>query len=343
MKKLPIIILFDAHCDAKSKKVLHKLIPILTQEGYNAYCHEVRPNWSSDEIIEKKKSWIESSKSVQEKLSFFGDIKSITKFQFFNIISPNLKNANAFEEVYFRMLCLESDIAVLDTMRLASRNGYAIKGIDMAHFDRSMNPKGIQARGDIRCFRDQAMAQNMLSLYNTGHGVLASIGAAHASIISILCEHEIQDEIIYRIIFSDDCDKGTLDILNDIVEKFPFLESKKVNLESQASIDACVKDILQEVKLKQDYQYEILEGNTQSRILTGYFGAQFKTMMRKGYYVDAVLHKESKEELQNIHNELMFLGIESSIKKLDSTLSLVITDINTKEVGDKVMSIQNRR
>lgn len=55
------------------------------------------------------------------------------------------------------------------------------------------------------------------------------------------------------------------------------------------------------------------------------------------------VQKESKEELQNIHSELMFLGIESSIKKLDSTLSLVITDINTQEVGDKVMSIQNRR
>jgi hypothetical protein len=198
MKKPPIIILLNAHCDTKSKKVLHKLIPILTQEGYNAYCHEVSPNCSSDEII-------------------------------------------------------------------------------------------------------------------------------------------------YRIIFSDDCDKDTLDVLNDIVKKFPFLESKKVNLESQASIDACVKDIMQEVELKLDYQYEIFEGNTQSRILTGYFGAQFKTMMRKGYYVDAVLHRESKEELQNIHSELMFLGIESSIKKLDSTLSLVIMDINTQEVGDKVMSIQNRR
>ena len=98
--------------------------------------------------------------------------------------------------------------------------------------------------------------------------------------------------------------------------------------------------IIKEIKSKNtQYQEEVIGGNSQSFFLIQIFKVDFKAFMRRGYYVDALLDIDQTNDSEGIISRLQKANIQTHKISLFGKNHLVIPEVNTKEVADKIYTL----
>jgi hypothetical protein len=123
----------------------------------------------------------------------------------------------------------------------------------------------------------------------------------------------------YKIIANNDTLSGHTHLLNEKNVKF-FRDR-----------------IIKEVTKKTSYKEEVAGDNSHSKFLSQCFKTSFKAFLRPGYHIDALLDlRVSSNEIQK---RLSGAGIQTYNISLDEQNYLVIPNVNTKEIADRIRTI----
>lgn len=174
--------------------------------------------------------------------------------------------------------------------------------------------------------RDTVMTDHLFRLHVAHKAIIVQLGVLHfRGITKRLKERGLSDKDMiccfsYSILSHE---------INAALKSGQVSGCTTVKAETSAEIDFLAKKILQEVKSKKISALAIAE-NTQSRFLSDFFKVNFQASIKPEYYVDAVLKMDQMNE--EIQYKLNHVGIKTH----RAHNYWVISNINTKDVGDRI-------
>ncbi|MBA2368573.1 MAG: hypothetical protein H0V82_06075 [Candidatus Protochlamydia sp.] len=346
---LPILIIFERHWDEAPKQLLNELIPKLSYEGYNTFCVEAGSERSENDIISNFYIELErTSKLNFQALQYLekrgiglkGRLSDLSYEDLSELMRLHV-SSQRFLEVAEKIKHLPALLLYKDTLNLAFKHFYNLTGVDNGKdLDAILSANMEEKHNQIiqrELSRIQSQADRLFELYQKKKGVIFLDGALHSKkLIAKLKEKGLKEnDLIYYFPHSSQHYSRTVNDFEAMGEE--SIPDINFCLSSNKDFKVFSQKIITEIQLKnKNYLEEITEGSYASKYLTKFFAAPFKAFLRHGYYVDALLLKDSTSSIERITKILHEKNISSETLCLNEKEYLLIRNINTKEVSDMV-------
>ena len=227
----------------------------------------------------------------------------------------------------------------------AARLSMSLKGIDidskdfdeMTSHDLSRRMSAISLRENHRI---TTMFQNLVTLRTEQEGgVIFACGALHAKgLIDAFKKHDLQNEILYYFPHSASIYDESLDdiriLLDDTLVDHTYLLT-------QIDIKLFGERIIREITGKTRYKREILGYNSHSHFLNECFKTTFRTFLRPGYHVDALLDVTEPVDIEDIQQRVAAVGVQTHNISLDGRGYLVVPNVNTRDIAERIRKISS--
>ena len=181
------------------------------------------------------------------------------------------------------------------------------------------------------------MFQNVVQLRaRQEEGIVFSCGMRHAKgLIDEFKKHGLQDEVLYYFPHSSDrYDESADDITLNMTAS---LESHTYLL-SQVDMKPFEEKVLQDITAKTRYKSE-LNSNFHTQFLSERCNAHFRPFLRPGYHVDALVDVADVPDIEDIQRRVIAAGIQTHNISLDGRTYLVIPNVNTSAIADRIRRI----
>lgn len=344
-----IVVIFERHWDMAPKQVLKHLIPGMAEEGYDTLCfefphdvpeHKILPAYHKD--LEFNISLNSQAENCLKKVGIINSKLCNVGFKQLAYLMEQYVSSKKYIEFTEKIKQLPASILLMDIFNISYRLSLRIKGVDIPTISEITDSNNMLERRSIleKVEKDRiaTFSENLFTLHRKGKGLIFICGVFHAeNLISKFKERNLDDHVLYYFPHSN---KNYNDEIDDVKTLFcnETLKNHTFRLIDEDSCKLLANRIVKEVKLKNThYKEEITDENSHSIFLSSFFQKNFRTFMRPGYYVDALLDiDESKEDVEKIKEKLNQVNISTHEKILFDRKHLVIQDINTKTVGDNI-------
>lgn len=347
---LPIVVLFERHWDVKPREVLKYLIPKLAEIGYNTLCLEVPHCDSETKIIcsfrENQKGFLKLRKTAESYLTKaqvkHGELSEIP-FDVLAILMHQYVASQYYETVTERIKLIPSQKILLESFDIALTRSWSVAGVDIYGLDYILGHK-ISERSDLINPREEqritTIADNLLRLSKSGHGVLFVGGALHAeNLINHFRAKNLSERVVYVFPHSN---KSYAEQIDDIKVYFSpnILKGHQFCVTDEKDVQSVSQKVVDEVEAKNIYySSELIGGNIHSDSLEALFKTHFKAFLRPGHYVDALLDETQANHVEVIRERLTEAHIPSYKTGISGTNFLVIPKINTRGVAERIQSL----
>lgn len=347
---LPVVIIFERHWDTIPKLLAKDLLPSLARRGYDTLCFEAPQNITSAEIIERHKRGLEFDSNIQlqaerllKQVGITRELSGVSLRELTDLMRLYV-SSKKYLEVAEKIKQLPASRILKDTFREAGKLTMSVKGIDIddEDFDEmiSSNPStgaralALQAKED---YRIQTMFSNLLKLRaQHEEGIVVACGALHASrLLARFKEQNMQDEVLYYFPHSSGRYENRVDDIRDLVAMNDSLVGHTHLLRKQ-EVRSFGDRIIKEITEKTRYKREVAGGNSHSQFLSKYFKANFRAFLRPGYHVDALLDFQDSSDIEKIRKRASEVGVQSYDVSLDERRYLVIPNVNTREIANRI-------
>ncbi len=347
----PIVILFERHWDETPGQLLKDLLPKLAEEGYDTWGLEAPHDISAAEIMLRSKKEVSFrtglySQAIQcLKQNHINPSKKLSDIGFDELSKLMRQHVSSkrFSEVAEKIKHLPALLLFKENLDLANRLFITLKGVDMESsiFD-PMIDSDITTKMRIvnknEGYRIKTITDNLLKLHTEGKGVVFTCGVLHAdNVIAKFKEKNMDHHVIYYFTRSA---KKFFDKLDDVEM---FLSNKTTEnhthfLNTATEIKLFANGILREIRSRNtQYLGEVAGGNSQSALLNRVFDAEFKLFRRPRHYVDVLLNVDQTPHVEKIKERLQAVRVHIHQIDYQGQKYLVIADVNTKDVADKLM------
>ncbi len=349
---LPPVIIFERHWDTIPKQLIRNLLPKLLEEGYDTLCFEYPQDQTEEQIVLACNNLLKYESNLHsqaEKLlkqarilenpSKMGHIKLC---KFLNLYFYREECINQAE----RIKNFPATQLVKEIFNDAKKHFITIKGIDInvKNYVEMISPsieERISSIDRTENDRIKTLSENFLKLYNQQKGIVFICGALHAvNLMAKFKEDGLYDRILYYFPHSE---KFYDDSINEIQELFMnnTLKDHTYCLIKENDIHSLSSIIVEEVKKRnRDYQEEVVEGNSHSKLLAEIFNVSVKTFKRPGYYVDALIETNQITDKEEMIKKLHEKNIQTHLTCLNSHSYLIIPEVNTKRVAENIRRLK---
>lgn len=344
---LPIVMIFERHWDEIPKLLVGDLLPSLANHGYDTLCFEAPQNLGSKEIIDRSKNSLEfDSKLYQDAESYLrrvGIVRKLSDVSFTELVELMrlYVSSKKYMEVAEKIKQLPASLAYQEVFNKAEKLKMVVKGIDIDSddydgiiaVDISKRMTGITKNEDDRV---ATMFKNLIRLRNRDKGgVIFICGALHATgLLDRFKEKNLADAVFYYFPHSSSRYDDSFDDFSVLPMSTTFRDH--AYLLTKQEIGSLSEKIITEVTGKIGYKKEIPGGNSHTQFLSNFFKVNFRAFLRSGFYVDALMEMDVPRNIDNIKESISKVGIQTHNTSIDQRQYLVIPDINTGEVGDKI-------
>ena len=338
---LPIVVLFERHWDTIPKDVATRLLPDLAAQGYDTLCVEAPQHLTPDELLTRHKEGLNLDSQILSQAEGLLRQRNITtklsdvSFGELVVWIRQYVSSQRNIEVAEKIKNLPASRLFKGILEEANRQAVLVKGIDINELDSITGidlSRRIGAIDSNEEYRIKTFSENLAKLQSERRGVIFMCGASHANnLISALRKKDIQ--VLWYFTHSS---KNFDDRMGDIREelKDEFLEGH-THLLQESEVGNFVSKVVDEIDHAR-YEEEIVDGNSHSRRLSTLFGAECKTFVRAGYYVDALLPADRPDIGQRCRDG----SISAHNTVYRGQRHLVIPAINTAEVADRILRLQ---
>lgn len=348
---LPILIFFERHWDTIPKLVLKHSLEELNERGYDTICFQIPPSSSSTEIIDCHASGLKSDLKLQQQVKDLVERAGITEnlaemsFKKLSIVLRQYASSQDYVVIAEKIKQLSASCILREILNQTTALSISIKGIDidekrfyeMTSFDVLDRGPHILKNETLRI---STMFQNLMSLRSESEkSIIFVCGASHAQgLLTKFKENDLQNEVLYYFSHSASRYEETEDDLNGTLEKNPILK-EHTHLLSESEIKSFKERIIKDITENTKYTKELLDGNSCSQVLNRRFKAQFRTFLRPGHYLDALVNVEDTPDIENIQKQMNNQGISTHKTSLNGREFLVIPNLNTKDIADKIQKM----
>lgn len=303
---LPIVLVFGNHRDPSGDHLVKNLIPKLAKEGYNRLCVEYPSFKSDDSIFNETVKTIELLKSRNNP----------EQNQYILPFTLKVESLLLAKKHYYCTIAIDDDLSI-------NRCTTSDQDLLTQMLDKTLST------------RDIIMADQLFRMYTEKKGVIGLFGPIHCrGIINRLKKRGLtNDNFICHLPQSRFFFTIGLDQYNFSSEDTKMLKSIRHCATTKDEIDNLGNKILSGVKSKNWSILDVTE-NSQSQFLSTFFKTNFKALVKPQYIVDAVLPYEQTNA--KMLNNLEDLNIQNYKTKLNSQEYLVIPNVNTTEVGQRI-------
>jgi len=349
---LPILVLFERHWDRTPKNVLQSLFPKLSELGYDTLCIEAPQNFSEKEIVSSHRNSLESDQQLNSEVNNCLKRVGIIHPSLFDIgyiklaeLMRNFVSTQHYSQITEKVKGLPASILFKNILQTAVKLHFTIKGVDinskeygeMISLDLSKRMEMINFNEELRIL---TFYKNLLALHEKGKNIIFVCGAFHAkNLINKFTDHKIQDRVYYSFPYSNKSYSEGFDdvkesLLSDTLVDHSFCITN--SQEKKTLQDKIVKDIKAH---NISYLEEVIGGNSHSQFLSDFFNLNFKAYLRSGFYCDAILDVSEVIDLKILVEKLQQVSIDAHSITFEGKKYLVIQNINTKEIADKIRQL----
>jgi hypothetical protein len=349
---LPTLFIFERHWDPISKFALENLLPDLHKRGYGAFCIEAPQNLSSAQIVDRHNSGLEYESGIQlqaEKLLTQVGITTKLSDMSYGRLAERVRlhvSSDGYLEVAEIIKQLPSSQILKRIFTETTNLSMSINGIDInsKDFDAMISVDPSRRMSDIRLKEDQRIAtmfQNLLKLKTQqNEGVVFVCGASHAKgLIDEFKKHGLQDEVLYYFPHSSSRYDESVDdikvIMNDTLVGHTHLLAPE-------DIKPFGERVIREIIGKTKYTRELLDPNSHSQFLSDRFNTNFRTFLRPGYHVDALVEVTEPSKINVIQQRVLAAGVQTHRISLDGRNYLVIPNVNTSDIAMRIRKIPSK-
>ena len=347
----PIVVIFERHWDTVPKLLVKDLLPNLVKQGYDTLCFEAPQNLSSAEIIKRHNSELEFDLGIQQQAEELVKLAGITQ-QLSAMSFSNLFNlmrlyvsSKEYVEVAEKIKQLPASLILKEVFDEATQLHVSVKGVDIDNedFDKIFSSDLSGRVANIKInedYRITTIFQNLLKLRTQQKkGVIFVCGCLHASgLLSKFKEQNMQDEIFYYFPHSSSRYDDSVDDVSKFARNDTLLNH--TYLLTQQEVRPFCQKIIREITNKRKYR-EIPGGNSHSQFLSQYFKTNFRAFFRPGYYVDALVGLDDSSNIEAVRNCFNKVGIQTHDISWNDRGYLVVPNVNTKEIADKIRKISS--
>lgn len=336
----PIVMIFNRHWESTPFQLIKNLIPNLEQEGYETYCQELPDTLSRESVLQWSQQRIEKQSIV---LNLFNTSADKSKLSY-----PEKLERCTFEELQesFPSLLpqplmglkgISASKLYHSSLELALKYSFSITCIDDAVNLKKLestpmsSPEYMLSLEKTSRARRDVMGNHLFNLQAEGKGILVHLGWKHFKpMIAILNSLGLTDEnIVCHFAHSSYPISRIHDEIKDLHQSGQIFSDKTTCATTSQEIDLLGQKILAEVKYKR-----YISRNCHTQFLTEFFKVNFKAVVRAEYYVDALL--SSKQINAKILSDLDDLSIQNHKTRLNNQDYLIIPNVNTTEVGERI-------
>lgn len=341
---LPTIIIFERHWDEIPKLLATEILPDLADLGYDTCCVEAGDTRTSEHIIESCNENIRISNQLKtdsekylKNVNIVRDLTEMSYSELCNILRLYV-SSQRFQEVAEKIKGLPANLLLKNFLEKTKQYSVEIKGIDHVKVGKivssnvSDRDEKIDKYDDLRT---ETFVKNLFKISHEKSGSIFICGALHAAkLISNLKEKKLN--VLYYFPHSS---KRYDDSFNDI--EYSMNDTLRGNTFKllKDDVGAFKKKILKDIKSCTKYKAEVLNGNSHTRYLSNLFGVEFKAFLRPRFFVDGVLSLEEVKDSSSIFSKLKSKEIECYEKLDQGKKFLVIPDVNTGSVIEKLYKI----
>lgn len=349
---LPILIVFERHWDTIPKTLIKDLLPELSKRGYETVCFEAPQDLSTAEINDRQNSALERDLDIQqqaEKLLKQVGITSKLSDMSFSSLAELLRlyvSSKKYEYVAEKIKQLSASRILKEIFGEATKLPMSLKGIDInsKDFDKITSVDLSRRMSVINLKEDQrisTMFQNLLKLRTQQkEGVIFICGARHAKgLIDQFKKRGLQDEVLYYFPHSSSRYDESMDDIEALVNDSLDTLVDHTHLLDQKDIEQFGKRVIREITEKTKYTKEILDYNSHSRFLSDCFKTNFRAFLRPGYHVDALVDVTEPSDIEDIQKRVSATGVQTHRITLDGRNYLVIPNVNTGDIAEKIRKI----
>lgn len=336
---LPTIVIFERHFDTQPKLVALKVLPELFKLGYDTFCFEAPHEFTEDKIIRLQMQGAQFDVEITQKVTeifktnkiFIQDLPNASFSTLQQLIKYHV-SSNSYEEVTQRVKQGPANQIQTKILNTAIKHHFIIRGVDVEEQQfNTLTQADISTRYTAilsnESKRIRNFADNLNPLIEKRGGVVFICGASHPDVISKLNGKVAYYFIHSGIVFSHD--------YNDLKDLKANYENHSYCLVNENETSEFVNRILRDVKTNNDVYKKEIEETSSSKILSHYFSLEVRTLMRPGFYVDALIATDQ----DNVKLKLSEYNIESHQITINDKTYLVVQDINTHEVASKILKL----
>ncbi len=343
---LPLVILFERHWDVPPRELLINLLPSLIDEGYDTLCFEAPHDSSEEQIVAGCRYRLEeasemastSQKLIQQRVKLKGKLSDLDLAKLTQLIQLYV-SSKKYDEVATKIKHLPAISLLNDILTTCEKNSIFVEGIDIKQTDYSKINKFDYSRDTVtesEAYRIQTFTANLLRLHQKREGLIFCCGGLHAAgLMASLKEQKIENVLYYfphspKFLYSG----------FDDIRQFHVNETTKghiYSLSSESEIRTLAQRVVKEIKSRNTHhKAELLQGTSHSAYLSKFFGVTFSPFLRPGHYVDLLVRSENAESIKEIFQNFQIPTQQILFREHQY---LVVPNVNTREVGEKVMKI----
>jgi hypothetical protein len=345
---LPIVIIFERHWDTIPKLLVKDALSDLSKRGYENLCFEVSHELSSLEIINRHDAGLKFDSDIQQqteaclkKLNITAKLCDIS----FTKLSQLMRlyvSSKKYHEVATKIKQLPASLILKEIFNDTTKLSMSVKGVDIADFDDVVTGDISEVASKVRRdenFRIATIFKNLCKLRSQQkEGIVFICGAFHAEgLLNEFKKHNLEKEVLYYFPHSTSRYDESMD---DIKEAMNKTLKDHTYLLSPKEIRPLKEKIIKEVVEKTNYEMQIQQGTMNSQFLSEIFKTNVRAFLRPGYHVDALVDAERNSEGEMIEKRFSELGVKTHPLTLNDHKYLVIPNINTKDISDRIHKIR---
>lgn len=351
---LPIVMIFERHWDETPKQLVQELIPQLSFEGYNTLCFEAGSERSEQDMLLSLKELVKTTTNLHTRaldylehaqVQIKGRLSDLSYEKLCDLMEQHVAS-KYYRELTEKIKNLPAILQLERMLEMAAEHSFSLKGVDSGKdLDEISSSKSFRERGIKvhlnEASRIQRLAEELFRLHSEQKGIIHIGGGVHSKrLVAKLMEKGLKESDI--ICYFPHSSKFFSSTETDFeVIKEDTLEGSLHCLKDEKEIKSFSQKIITEIRLKnRHYQKEIVGGTYQSRFLTDFFQVEFKAFLKPGYHVDALLLKNSAEDIEGIIQKQHEKNIQTESVFLKDEEYLLIRNVNTKAVYENIQKLQ---
>lgn len=356
---LPIIVIFGQHWNKEPLHLLNNLLPDLAAEGYDTLCMESPKEYTESKVISTFNECAQygsqmSTRAKQRLKDKVGIIKELSEIHFKEL--AQLLQLHFSSKYYLdaaqRIKELPAQLLLNEVLKTAGKLSFVIKGVDInaQDYQNMLGPftslsEKTSSLDRYENDRIQTMTDCLSQLYDEGKGIIFSCGASHANnLMARFKAKNLQDKVLYYFVHSEEkYYDATSDEIEVLVKACDSLKGHTYCLRNESDRQLLKNKIINEIKTKNtNYREEVLEGNSQSKLLCHIFNVNVKTYMRPGYQVDALIDMNQAADFQSMIKHIHEENIQMHETSLNGHPYLVIPEINATKIAEKICHLKTK-